>query len=121
MKLLSILIAVAAIVLGGCAATLTPEQIVVAAGKIEITANKAVAEYKTLPRCGGPNVMPPLCSTQANADLADKVLDAAGVTIDSAEDVVRDPRFDGDAATAAAIAAGKAADAALEVISIIRR
>jgi hypothetical protein len=98
----------------------TPEQIVLSAGKVEIVANKAVTEYKMLPRCGG-MVMVPLCSTQANADLADKVLDAAATTIDAAELTVRDPRFAGDTATKAAVAAQNAAAAALEIITQLRK
>lgn len=111
-----------ALLLCGCAGmtALTPVEIVIAAGKTEIAANKAVAEYKTFPRCGG-MVAVPLCSTQANADLADKVLDSAGVVIDNAEVVVRDPRFGGDAATSSALAAQNAANAALEIIQILRK
>ena len=98
----------------------TPEQIVIAAGKTEIVANKAVTEYKMLPRSGG-MVVVPLCSPQANADLADKVLDAAATTIDAAEVTVRDPRFAGDTATKAALAASNAATAALQIITQIRK
>lgn len=105
-----------------CAGLETPEQIVFAAGKVEIAANKAVAEYKRLPLCGPMSTDLKLCSTQANAALADKALDAAAASIDSAEEVVRNPATkDGDVARTAAIAAQSAAAAALEIVDIIRR